>query len=610
MQPEPVPYPGASDSLWLALDPARTAELFPFHAILDEHGRFVSVGRTLARLIKADPLGLPFDEVVKIAKPRYLSGFGDLSRQFGERLTLSVAANDGEPLTIRGVAVPRVGGGIFLDINLGAGMTAAVERFSLTVEDFGPNDLSADLFYAVQTQRTLLEDSARLADALKISKDRAEKLAFQDMLTGIGNRRAFARWLDEMRNRPSGTGAVGLLHFDLNNFKAVNDLYGHVVGDAVLRWIAETLEEAAGRNDLAVRLGGDEFALLIANTDDVSILELANHLVGNLSVPFTFGKFTVDVAVRVGAMVFDAADRGDHEQIVTQSYIALSQARTVKQTVTLLTPDLLQAHREDEWRLRDIERAISENEFRPYFQPQIDLGSNRIRGLETVARWHKADGTILPPSAFIGPAVRAKLMDTIDFAVRRQALQSFSTLRRSGIDPGVLSLNITASNLRGANFLETLLDELIEFDVPRDAVELELVESILFDRADTFLAERCRSLIDAGLALALDDFGTGHTSMTTLIDTEITLLKIDRSFVSHVDNDPSLARVTASVAAMARELGIEVLAEGVERREEIDFLSGLGCNLFQGYYFARPMPPEQTRGWAQGWLDRHCAQSA
>ena len=586
------------------LGPGAIAVLFPLHIVINDAGWITSAGHTLKAMTALDLAGERFDALIRIERPRSMTSCAELADRIGEKLALSMPAKDGGRVQLRGVPVPLAGpgGGYFIDLTFGAALSETVQRFELTGYDFKPNDASIDMFFAMQTQQALLEDSNRLAKELSAAKTEAEKMAYLDPVTGLGNRRAVEQWLKEFAIWQDRGAEAAVLHVDLDKFKKVNDTYGHAMGDVVLQRIADVLGAAAGQDDLAVRLGGDEFALWISKAPPPDALEaLGRGLVDGMTAPITHGHRTMQVGASIGIVRFDPVEQDGPEDLLKESDIALYEAKRVGNAVATLTPAMLGASRAADRIVRDIEGAILDGRFVPYFQPQIDVSDNSIRGLEVVARWETEDRGVLKPSAFLAPALQATLMADIDRSVRRQAFEAFAGWRGRGMEFGTLSLNITAANLRSPGFAEVLVDETFEFGLPVEDVELELLESILFDRTDELLADRCRSLRKAGFSLALDDFGTGHASLAALIDNDISLLKVDRSFVAGVDWEPALMRITGSILAMARALDIEVLAEGVEQPAEIAALRAHGCELFQGFHFAPPLPAAELERWFADW---------
>lgn len=217
--------------------------------------------------------------------------------------------------------------------------------------------------------------------------------------------------------------------------------------------------------------------------------------------------------------------------------------------------------------------------------------------MEVLVRWQHPQRGLLPPSQFIDEAEAANLMGRIDRCIIAQAVKAYGDWLNAGFIIGKLSINLTAYNLQSGTFVEYLADELRNSGLTARHVELELLESILFDCDDSSLFERCRELSQAGFHLALDDFGTGYASISTLIDNSITTIKIDRSFISGIDKQPRLQRITRSILALSQQLYLDVVAEGVETAAELEVLTAFGCHLVQGYHFSRPLDANRMTGW-------------
>ena len=586
-----------NDSRSIQLTGATVDALFPLHVTISGRGLIESVGPTLARIAGRDLIGRRFLDAFKIERPRGVADLDALRAQARRKLVISAWPQDGAPVQFRCVAAPlgHDNAGLFVDFSLGADFADVIERFSLASRDFKPNDVSIDLVYAVETQKTLLEDSRRLASALNHAKDEAERVARVDVVTGIANRRALHARLDEMLSGSEGDGAFALLHVDLDRFKAVNDSFGHAAGDFVLKHAASAIANAARDRDLAARIGGDEFVLLLADApDDQNLVRLAEALCAHISRPVRLEEAVCEVGASIGVVRFAAGEETSADKLLAKSDIALYDAKERGVATTLMTPQIMHRHAELARLTADIERGVECCEFVPYFQPQIDAMDMTLRGFEVLARWDHPENGVLAPGLFMEAATRAQLMDTIDREVRRSAFRAFSEWSQAGWEFGKLSLNMTGSNLRSADFLGELTTELEAIGLCSERIQLELLESILFDKSDPLLLKRCEDLKAAGFSLALDDFGTGYASISILLDAPISLLKINRSFVSGVDRNLKLQRITGAMLSMARQIGLEVLAEGVETEWELEFLRQNGCRSFQGFYFSRPMPRQQV----------------
>ncbi len=576
-------------------------KLCPLHVLVDDTGQIVGAGPTLQKVLGPTIVGQVLFDAFAIKRPRNLRDMADLARYMGQKLTLQADPTNSEGVMLRGMAVPlQAEGRTFwlIDLAFGANFAEVVAGHALTATDFKPNDASIDLLYTFETQRGLLKDSEDLARALRRAKAEAERMAMQDPLTGLANRRALNARLDQILAQPVSSRQCALLLVDLNEFKDINDNFGHEAGDRVLKHAAACLEAIAGPKDLAVRIGGDEFALIIdAGQCTATIDEIADNLASRIATPVKLDRIECAVGASIGILVFDPAHSESMNQLMKEADIALYEAKLSKRNTVLVTPELLSAHDHKRLLANDIERGLQADEFVPFFHPQMDANSGEVIGLEVLARWdHPVDGTFAP-GYFLPAAHRSNQLITLDRQVRRKAMAQFASIAGAELRHASLSLNVTAANLRAAEFEVELEHELVQVGLSPDRIALELLETIFFEENDEAFLARCHGLRDAGFELAIDDFGTGHASISTLIDAPIHLLKVDRSFVSGIDQSPRLNQITGSIIRMAREINLAVLAEGVETEAELDGLMALGCHLFQGFHFAKPMRLADLQIW-------------
>ena len=573
--------------------------LFPLHILLDSAGRVETIGPTMARVMPHLSVGTDFFGAFRIDRPRQIAGMDGLRKSLGKKLIISGQLVAGDPIQFRSVAC-RVehSDNLLIDFSFGENLAEVMKRYHLTTADFRPNDLSIDMLFSLEAQKALLEDSQLLTEALSKAKESAERAANIDLLTGIANRRAFSQYMSQICATPSEETEYALFHFDLDKFKGVNDTFGHAAGDAVLKHTAKVLTSFIGPADMAARIGGDEFALVLTDPPRNDQIETSmRDLISSIASPIRIGEQRCRVGASVGVTRFHPALVDHPDQPLIESDIALYEAKEHKTPVVFLTAAMLARHMATSDTIQELEAGVAKGQFIPFFQPQLDLQSGAIVGLEVLGRWDHPTRGILAPGHWIEAATRAGLMPAIDRIVMKAALDRFSEWRKAGLARGKLSFNVTLANLLSQDFVESLGDDLLCAGISAEEIQIELLESILFDSADTALREQCERLTSAGFTLALDDFGTGHASIATLIDMPISVLKIDRSFVTGLDQKPKLQRITKSILAMSAEIGMEVIAEGVETQEELDLIAGLGCRYVQGYLISRPLDAAGCESW-------------
>jgi len=586
--------PGA----FFGIDARSIAQMMPMHVLLCPEGKIAAIGPTLTKILKQVPLESLFLDVFKIARPRNTMTLNDIWAKKGTKLSLTSADVDELEILFRAIAIPLVApdGWTLFDLSFGANSSEYVKRYSLTSADFRPNDMSIDLLHTFEIQQAVLNDSADLTAALQRAKAEAEDLAMRDLVTGLANRRALQRRLEASLSGQHGRGPFTLILVDLDKFKSINDDFGHAAGDAVLRHAADCLLQVAGSDGFAARLGGDEFALILPLDSDASQVKGAD-LFALISAEIRIEKLKCSVSASLGLTSFTAGGATLPDRLMREADVALYRAKKLPPKVVAITPQMLQEFTDDRIRTIDIERGLKAGEFIPYFQPQLDLSSGRVKGVEVLARWQHPDKGLLSPAAFLQNAAKANLLVTLDEQVRHKALSDFRALSRSGLAECTLSLNLTSVNLRAPEFIQELKDEVANAGLSPHQVQLELLETIFLDGRDTLLINQCHAVRAAGFGLALDDFGTGHASISSLIDVPISILKIDRSFISRIDKNERLRRITQSIIHMAQDIEIDVLAEGVETADEQNVLVEMGCQYVQGYFYARPMDADALRAW-------------
>ena len=427
---------------------------------------------------------------------------------------------------------------------------------------------------------------------IKASEEQLDFLAHHDPLTGLPNRLLLSARLQHsigVAHRDGGT--LALLVLDLDRFKDVNDSYGHSAGDALLQQVAERLTNRLRGADTVTRLGGDEFAVLLENlAQPQDAARVAMEVIGILSEPWRLAN---DAEVRLGASLGISLfpEHGQTaEDLLQQADAALYQAKSEgRGRFQYFSADLTQAARqriELESRLR---RAITDQQLRVYYQPQIAIPSGHIIGAEALVRWQDPERGLIPPGHFIPVAEETGLISAIGEWVLRETCRQGQEWRDAGLPSLTLAVNLSAHQLHHGDLAATVLQVLNETGFPAEWLELELTESALMQReaeAVTIL-ERLRGL---GLHLAMDDFGTGYSSLAYLRRFPLDVLKIDKSFVDDLPHQREAMEIAATIIAIGHTLGLKVLAEGVETPEQLAFLQLKGCDRYQGYLTSPPIP--------------------
>lgn len=428
------------------------------------------------------------------------------------------------------------------------------------------------------------------------ASEQIAKLARTDALTGLANRATFAeRLLLNLARAKRGAKPFAVLYLDLDHFKDVNDTLGHTVGDALLQAVAIRLKSCVRKTDLVARFGGDEFAVLQEDAGDVGKAErLAAKISKALSVPYTINGNRVWTTASIGIVLYSQEIEGP-ESLLIKADLALYRAKEEGRNqfrfhMAEFDRDMLaRVTLSEELRL-----AVEHNEFELYYQPQYELNTDRVVGMEALIRWHHPKRGLLLPAVFIPVAeTNGSILDIGSWMIARACAQ-IAEWRDLGLMPGCVAVNLSAAQFKLSSGLDSLIREcLARYAIPPERLELELTESMLMETTtkhmDAF--ERVRR---TGVRLAIDDFGTGYSSLDYLRSFRVHRLKIDRHFVADLTDNPDAAKIVLATIGLAHELGMEVVAEGVETAAQRRFLVNSGCELAQGNYFHKPMPPRDV----------------
>jgi len=445
---------------------------------------------------------------------------------------------------------------------------------------------------AAQISRAEAELRAHQAELERHVAERTRQLhhlAHHDPLTQLPNRRQLSARLGGALARATATGQkLGLLFVDVDNFKSINDTLGHNYGDRVLQGIAERLREAAKGRALLARLGGDEFTILLEDVGSVEEVETrASEIVMTLQQPLTIDGRLLATSASVGASMYpDHAD--DAEQLLRAADVALFRAKELgRNRYALYKPALYDAAAQRFRLEQSLRRAVEAGDLMLMFQPQIALHTFEVTGLEALLRWRKPDGRVATATEFIHIAEKTGLIHELTDWVLRSATSTVAAWRAQGWHRASVAINISAPQFFESDFCEHIARALEVTGLPASALELELTETVFQTGPST--VESLRRLRELGVSIALDDFGIGYSSLTSLEQLPITRVKLDRMLVEGVDSNPRSAAIVRSIVALCHGLGLQVIAEGVERPAQLEFLSHCGPIGVQGYLLAYPV---------------------
>ncbi|MDX6227248.1 MAG: hypothetical protein QOI76_638 [Frankiales bacterium] len=426
----------------------------------------------------------------------------------------------------------------------------------------------------------------------KTLEHRLTELAFSDELTGLANRaRMRARIAEALLARTGDGEQVSLLFIDLDGFKAVNDSLGHAMGDLLLQQAAHRLLEAVRPDDTVARLGGDEFAVLLPPCTELGgPREVGLRLLHVLEVPFMLGDAEISVSASVGVAV--ACPAGDADSLVRDADLAMYRAKALgKGRVELFEPEMY-AHVLRKVELeRELRGAIDRGELAVVYQPVVDMRTGRVVSVEALLRWESRLRGPVGPLEFIPFAEESGLIVPIGRWVLDQACRQVARWRRQGIDVR-LSVNVSARQLQAPRLVESVATTLRAHQLEARHLTLELTESVLIDDADRTVA-KLQLLRDLGVGLAVDDFGTGWSSLSYLRVLPVDTVKVDRSFVAGLGHDQDVASLTRAIVRLAGDLGMSLIAEGVEESGQAQQLTAMGATFAQGWLFAKAGPPAE-----------------
>lgn len=435
--------------------------------------------------------------------------------------------------------------------------------------------------------------------AIAIERKRIEEQlwhqAAYDALTGLPNRHMFGERLREEVARASRSeGTVAVMFIDLDHFKEVNDSLGHHVGDSLLVTVAARIRDCVRTSDVVARLGGDEFVVILPDSGGMAVLSrIAQDILDIVRQPLQLDGHTVHVSASVGIASYPS-DADNMEQLITYAdramYAAKDQGRSAFRFFTL------PMHQQAKSRLllaNDLRRALGEKQLQVWLQPIVDLESGRASKAEALLRWQHPVHGMVPPDQFIPIAEDTGLIVEIgEWVFRQAAMAAKQWLALRGGEPCQVSVNVSPRQFMHADTIDSWLDVLRELQLPPNCVVVEITEGLLLnDRID--IVGKLARLRQSGIQLALDDFGTGYSAMAYLKKFNIDYLKIDRSFVRDLDTNASDKAIAEAIVVMARKLGLNTIAEGVETETQRDLLASVGCDMVQGYLYAKPAPAEQ-----------------
>lgn len=437
------------------------------------------------------------------------------------------------------------------------------------------------LAFAVQERESLLQQS----------RNEQEYLSRHDALTDLPNRRFFAQRLEQSldaarRNRSQ----LAILFLDLDQFKVINDTLGHDIGDELLVQVSKRLLLRDTSNQLLARIGGDEFNILVEGVGDISELRVAvEQLLASFQSPFNCGGLELSISASIGVALYPK-DGEDSVTLIKHADLAMYKSKDKgRNNYSFFSDDLAEYIQMRSNMTRALKQAIeSGDQFELYYQPKILLATGRINSVEALIRWHSPDHGQVQPGQFIPLAEETGLIVPIGQWVLQQGCRDFVRLQKAGYTLEHVSINLSNVQLRHDDMISVLRESIAASGIAPSQMELEITESYIAN--DVNQAMHVLQMIrDMGIGLAIDDFGTGYSSMSYLKKLPVTRIKIDKSFVDGLPHNKDSVTLTRAVITLAKNFGLAITAEGVEKEDQLRFLETEHCDEIQGYYFAKPM---------------------
>jgi diguanylate cyclase (GGDEF)-like protein len=446
----------------------------------------------------------------------------------------------------------------------------------------------------------LAQSFETMRQAIQAREGEIRRLAFQDALTDLPNREQFRHDLRAAITRSAADGRpCSVLMLDMDRFKHVNDVLGHRFGDRLLRAVAERLRQnALSPQDILARLGGDEFAILLPNTDADHALPVAQRILSAFERPITLDDHTVDLGAGIG-LASAPQHAMDADMLLSRAELAMYAAKQQQSGTVAYHPGLDSTSEESLTMLSELRHAVDDHQMRLYVQPKIDLHTGAVLGGEALVRWQHPTRGLVPPMKFIPFAEQTGFIRVLTMWMIEQVAILGEQLRHQDLRMK-LAVNLSTRDLMDQE-LPTKLDRVLQrHQIDPKLIILEITESAIMDDPQRALNTLNR-LHGLGVKLSIDDFGTGYSSLAYLKQLPVDELKIDKSFVMNMQSDLQDAKIVRSTIDLAHNLGLSVVAEGVETIKTWKLLEALSCDEAQGYYIAKPMPSDQFAAWVQGW---------
>lgn len=436
---------------------------------------------------------------------------------------------------------------------------------------------------------------ASLAKTIARETEELEFQALHDTLTNLPNRKLLMSAVErEIKRSKRNNKTFGLLMIDLDRFKDINDTLGHHMGDYILQQAAERLTVRLRDTDVVARLGGDEFGILLPETSQTDAFRIAKKIEKAFDKPFVLDEYNLNIGISIG--IAEYPEHGQDENVLLQrADVAMYNAKRRGGGSAMYDPQSDEYSHDRLSLMNEMREALKTDELELHYQPIIDIQTNKPVCVESLLRWHHEQWEFISPETLIPLAEHTGLIQPLTDWVLEKAISQCAEWRQAGLEMCV-AINMSAHNLHDSRMLSRITTLLDTYNVKPSQLHIELTESAIM--TDPVHAKKTlRELYNMGMQVAIDDFGTGYSSLSYIKQLSVSHIKIDRSFVRNMDHDDDDAMIVRATIDLAHNLGLQVIAEGVENEDVLQLLNILGCDMAQGYYIGRPMTADQFSTW-------------
>ena len=449
--------------------------------------------------------------------------------------------------------------------------------------------------YARKYKRFVQSINVNLENEVIQKTKELHHIANHDDLTGLPNRLLFLdRLKQSIKHSQRQKTSMSLLFLDLDRFKEVNDTYGHQVGDALLQEVASKLRKSVREADTIARLGGDEVTIILEDVEDKAIIQIANNILSLMNQTIIIDGMKIFTTFSIGISRFPQ-DSSDPNTLLRNADTAMYKAKeTGKNQYQFYDSRMTQKAIRNATIEQDLRLALENDELVPYFQIKMDGANEKIIGMEALVRWNHPTLGLVMPDTFIPIAESTGLIVQMDSLMIQNSIQQVKKFQEEGLNVGVLSINLSMRQLEKEGCSERLKNILLQYNYDPKDLEIEITETQIMQDPDMAI-KTLQKIRNLGVNISVDDFGTGYSSLSHLKRLPINKLKIDRSFINELPHDKDDAAIVKAIISLAKNLDLDIIAEGVESKEQLDFLLDQGCSNIQGYYYSKPLPANKYK---------------